>query len=148
MFFITADYAFGHSLQQDTTNAITAAGGKVLGSVTHPLNASDFSSYLLQAQASKAQVIGLANEGGDIINAVKAAHEFGISKSQKLAGLLIFITDIHALGLATTQGMYVASGFYWDSNDETRKFSKAFRPSPVRCRPWCRTEFTHPRLST
>ena len=126
-FFITADYAFGHSLQQDTTNAITAAGGKVLGSVTHPLNASDFSSYLLQAQASKAQVIGLANAGGDTINAVKAAHEFGISKSQKLAGLLIFITDIHALGLATTQGMYVASGFYWDLNDETRKFSKAFQ---------------------
>lgn len=125
-FFITADYAFGHSLQSDTTNAIQAAGGKVLGSVLHPLNASDFSSYLLQAQASKAKVIGLANAGGDTINAIKSASEFGISKNQTLAGLLVFVSDIHALGLQTTQGMYVASGFYWDLNDNSRKFSKAF----------------------
>ncbi|HEX8925558.1 MAG TPA: ABC transporter substrate-binding protein, partial [Terriglobales bacterium] len=125
-FFITADYAFGKSLQQDTTNAVQAAGGKVLGSVTHPLNASDFSSYLLQAQSSKAQVIGLANAGGDTINAIKTANQFGITKNQKLAGLLVFITDIHALGLNTTQGMYVASSWYWDMNDNTRKFGKAF----------------------
>lgn len=125
-FFITADYAFGHSLQQDTTNAITAAGGKVLGSVLHPLNASDFSSYLLQAQSSGAKVIGLANAGGDLINSIKAASEFGVNKKQTLAGLLIFITDIHALGLQITQGMYVAEGFYWDMNDATRKWAKAF----------------------
>ncbi|MGB8886078.1 MAG: ABC transporter substrate-binding protein [Candidatus Korobacteraceae bacterium] len=125
-FFITADYAFGKSLQQDTTTAITAVGGKVLGSALAPLNTPDFSSYLLQAQASGAKVIGLANAGGDTINAIKAASEFGINKKQTLAGLLVFITDIHALGLQVTQGMYVASGFYWDMNDETRKFSKAF----------------------
>ena len=125
-FFIAADYAFGKSLQQDTTSAITAVGGKVLGSVLAPLNAPDFSSYLLQAQGSGAQVIGLANAGGDTINSIKAASEFGINKKQTLAGLLVFITDIHALGLQATQGMYVASGFYWDMNDETRKWSKAF----------------------
>ncbi len=125
-FFLTADYAFGKSLQQDTTNAVNAAGGKVLGSVLHPLNASDFSSYLLQAQASGAQVIGLANAGGDTINAVKAASEFGITKKQTLAGLLIFVSDIHAMGLQATQGLYVAEGFYWDQNDDTRKWSKAF----------------------
>jgi len=125
-FFITADYAFGKSLQQDTTTAITAVGGKVLGSALAPLNAPDFSSYLLQAQGSGAQVIGLANAGGDTINSIKAASEFGINKKQTLAGLLVFITDIHALGLQVTQGMYVASGFYWDMNDDTRKWSKAF----------------------
>ncbi len=125
-FFITADYAFGKSLQQDTTTAITAVGGKVLGSALAPLNAPDFSSYLLQAQGSGAQVIGLANAGGDTINSIKAASEFGINKKQTLAGLLVFITDVHALGLQVTQGMYVASGFYWDMNDETRKWSKAF----------------------
>ena len=125
-FFITADYAFGKSLQQDTTTAITGVGGKVLGSALAPLNAPDFSSYLLQAQGSGAQVIGLANAGGDTINSIKAASEFGINKKQTLAGLLVFITDIHALGLQVTQGMYVADGFYWDLNDETRKWSKAF----------------------
>jgi branched-chain amino acid transport system substrate-binding protein len=125
-FFLTADYAFGKSLQADTTNAVKAAGGKVLGSVLHPLSASDFSSYLLQAQASGAQVIGLANAGGDTINSVKAASEFGITKKQTLAGLLIFTTDIHAMGLQATQGLYVAEGFYWDQNDDTRKWSKAF----------------------
>jgi len=130
-FFLTADYAFGKSLQQDTTNAVVAAGGKVLGSVLHPLNASDFSSYLLQAQASGARVIGLANAGGDTINAVKAAGEFGITKKQTLAGLLIFISDIHAMGLPATQGLYVAEGFYWDQNDDTRKWSKAFAAKNV-----------------
>jgi branched-chain amino acid transport system substrate-binding protein len=125
-FFITADYAFGKSLQQDTTNAVQAAGGKVLGAVLHPLNASDFSSYLLQAQSSKAQVIGLANAGGDTINSIKTANQFGITKNQKLAGLLIFITDIHSLGLNSTQGMYAADSWYWDQNDNTRKFGKAF----------------------
>ncbi len=125
-FFLTADYAFGKSLQQDTSNFVVAAGGKVLGSVLHPLNASDFSSYLLQAQASGAQVIGLANAGGDTINSVKAASEFGISKKQTLAALLIFISDVHSLGLNAAQGLYAAEGFYWDQNDDTRKWSKAF----------------------
>ncbi|HXB56008.1 MAG TPA: ABC transporter substrate-binding protein [Vicinamibacteria bacterium] len=126
-FFITADYAFGHSLRDDTANAIKAAGGQVLGSVLHPLNAPDFSSYLLQAQASNAKVIGMANAGGDTINTIKTAAEFGINKKQTLAGLLVFISDIHALGLQATQGMFVASGFYWDMNDETRKFARAFQ---------------------
>ncbi len=126
-FFITADYAFGHSLRDDTANAIKAAGGQVLGSVLHPLNASDFSSYLLQAQASNAKVIGMANAGGDTINTIKTAAEFGINKKQTLAGLLVFISDVHALGLQATQGMFVASGFYWDLNDETRKFARAFQ---------------------
>jgi branched-chain amino acid transport system substrate-binding protein len=125
-FFLTADYAFGQSLEQDTTAAVKAAGGKVLGSVRHPLNASDFSSFLLQAQASKAKVIGLANAGGDTINSIKAANEFGITKNQQLAGLLVFITDIHSLGLPTTQGMLLTTGWYWDSNDETRAFGKRF----------------------
>jgi branched-chain amino acid transport system substrate-binding protein len=125
-FFITADYAFGHSLQEDTTREITAAGGKVLGSVQVPLNAPDFSSYLLQAQSSGAKVIGLANAGGDTIKSIKTASEFGINKKQTLAGLLVFISDIHSLGLQTTQGMYVATAFYWDMNDDTRKFAKAF----------------------
>ena len=126
-FFLTADYAFGHSMQQDVTKIVQASGGQVLGSVLHPLNASDFSSYLLQAQASGAKVIGLANAGGDTINAIKAASEFGINKKQTLAGLLVMINDIHSLGLQTTQGMYVAEGFYWDMDAETRKFSKAFQ---------------------
>ena len=125
-FFITADYAFGHSLQEDTTKEIKAVGGQVLGSVLHPLNAPDFSSYLLQAQASGAKVIGLANAGGDTINAIKAASEFGINKKQQLAGLLVFITDINSLTLQVTQGMYVASGYYWDMNDDTRRLGKRF----------------------
>ena len=125
-FFITADYAFGHSLQDDTTHAVKAAGGEVKGSVLHPLNAPDFSSYLLQAQASGAKVIGLANAGGDTINAIKAAAEFGINKKQTMAGLLVFITDINSLTLPVTQGMYVAEGYYWDMNDDTRRLGKRF----------------------
>ena len=125
-FFLTADYAFGQSLEKDTADVVKANGGKVLGSVRHPLNASDFSSYLLQAQASKAKIIGLANAGGDTINAIKAASEFGITKNQQLAGLLMFITDIHALGLQTTQGMLLTAGFYWDRDEDTRKFSKRY----------------------
>jgi branched-chain amino acid transport system substrate-binding protein len=126
-FFLTADYTFGRSMQEDTTRAITAAGGQVLGAVLHPVSAPDFSSYLLQAQASGARVIGLANAGGDTVNSLKAAAEFGINKKQMLAGLLVMINDVHALGLAVTQGMYIADGFYWDMNDQTRKFSKAFQ---------------------
>ena len=127
-FFLTADYAFGHSLEKDTTEVINAGGGKVVGGVKHPLNASDFSSFLLQAQSSNAKIIGLANAGGDTINSIKAANEFGILKSgkQQLAGLLIFISDIHALGLEATQGLYATTGFYWDMNDETRKWSEKF----------------------
>ncbi len=109
-FFLTADYAFGHSLEKDTADVVKANGGKVLGQVRHPLNASDFSSFLLQAQASKAKIIGLANAGGDTINSIKAANEFGITKNQSLAGLLVFITDIHSLGLTATQGMYAHRG--------------------------------------
>ena len=125
-FFLTADYAFGKSLQADTSKFVEAAGGKVLGFVLHPLSASDFSSFLLQAQASGAQVIGLANAGGDTINSVKAASEFGITKKQKLAALLIFISDVHSLGLNAAQGLYAATGFYWDHDNDTRKWSKAF----------------------
>ncbi len=125
-FFLTADYAFGAQLQNDTTKVIEAAGGKVLGSVKHPLNASDFSSFLLQAQSSKAQVLGLANAGGDTINSIKAANEFGITKTMKLAGLLIFINDIHSLGLKTTQGLYLTDSWYWNHNAETRAWSRRF----------------------
>jgi branched-chain amino acid transport system substrate-binding protein len=126
-YFLTADYAFGHALERDTGAAVKAAGGKVLGAVRHPLNTSDFSSFLLQAQASKAKVIGLANAGGDTINSIKQAAEFGIvSGGQRLAGLLVFITDIHALGLKTTQGLVLTESFYWDLNDEMRAFSKRF----------------------
>ncbi len=125
-FFLTADYAFGHSLESDTSNVVKASGGQVLGAVRHPLNASDFSSFLLQAQASKAQVVGLANAGGDTINAIKAANEFGLTKTQSLAGLLVFITDIHSLGLQIAQGMMLTDGWYWDQNDESRKFGKRY----------------------
>ncbi len=125
-FFLTADYAFGHALEKDATAVITANGGKVLGSVAHPFPGSDFSSFLLQAQASGAQVIGLANAGADTTNAIKQAAEFGITPKQSLAGLLMFITDIHSLGLKPTQGMYLTTGFYWDRNDETRAWSKRF----------------------
>ncbi|RTL52829.1 MAG: ABC transporter substrate-binding protein [Bradyrhizobiaceae bacterium] len=126
-FFLTADYAFGAALERDTTAVVTAAGGKVLGSVKHPLNTSDFSSFLLQAQASKAKIIGLANAGGDTSNAVKQAAEFGItSGGQKLAALLTFITDVHSLGLKTAQGLNFTETFYWDLNDGTRAFSKRF----------------------
>jgi len=125
-FFITADYAFGHSLQDDTTRAVKAAGGQVLGSVMHPLNAPDFSSYLLQAQSSSAKVIGLANAGGDTINSIKTASQFGISKNQTLAGLLFMISDVHSVGLPLAQGMYTAESYYWDMNDDTRRLGKKF----------------------
>ena len=126
-FFLTADYAFGAALERDTTAVVKAAGGEVLGSVKHPLNTTDFSSFLLQAQASKAQVIGLANAGGDTINSIKAASEFGIVKGgQKLAGLLVFISDIHALGLQTAQGLLLSESFYWDRDAKTRAWSKKF----------------------
>ena len=125
-FFLTADYAFGHSLEGDTASVVKASGGEVKGAVRHPLNAADFSSFLLQAQSSKAQIIGLANAGGDTINSIKAANEFGITKNQSLAGLLVFITDIHSLGLNVAQGMLLTDGWYWDYNDETRKFGRRF----------------------
>ncbi len=125
-YFLTADYAFGASLEKDTAEVVKVAGGKVLGSVKHPLSASDFSSFLLQAQASKAQILGLANAGGDAINSIKAANEFGVTKTMKLAGLLMFINDIHSLGLPMTQGMYLTDGWYWDLNPETRAWSKRY----------------------
>jgi branched-chain amino acid transport system substrate-binding protein len=125
-YFLTADYAFGQSLEKDTTAVIKANGGTVLGSVKHPLGASDFSSFLLQAQASKAQVLGLANAGGDFINSVKAANEFGLTKKMKVAGLLVFINDIHTLGLNTTQGLYLTDGWYWDQNQDSRAWSKRY----------------------
>jgi branched-chain amino acid transport system substrate-binding protein len=126
-FFLTADYAFGQDLEKDTSNVVMKSGGKVLGSVRHPLNTSDFSSFLLQAQASKAKVIGLANAGGDTINAIKQSAEFGIMKGgQKISPLLAFVTDIDSVGLETAQGLLLAEAFYWDMNDETRAFSKRF----------------------
>jgi branched-chain amino acid transport system substrate-binding protein len=125
-YFLTADYAFGTALQNDTTAVVKAAGGNVVGSVRHPLGASDFSSFLLQAQASKAQILGMANAGGDTINTIKAANEFGITKTMKLAGLLIFIADIHSLGLKTTQGMYLTDSWYWNRDAETRAWSRKF----------------------
>ncbi|MDQ8729844.1 ABC transporter substrate-binding protein [Bradyrhizobium sp. LHD-71] len=126
-YFLTADYAFGHALERDTSAVVTANGGKILGGVRHPLNTSDFSSFLLQAQASKAKIVGLANAGGDTTNSIKQAAEFGIvTGGQKLAGLLMFISDIHALGLNTAQGMNFTETFYWDLNDQTRAFSKRF----------------------
>lgn len=126
-FFLTADYAFGQDLEKDTTSVVVKSGGKVLGSVRHPLNTSDFSSFLLQAQASKAKVIGLANAGGDTINAIKQAAEFGLTKGgQKLSPLLAFVSDIDSVGLETAQGLLVAEAFYWDLNDDTRAFTKRF----------------------
>jgi len=125
-YFLTADYAFGAQLQNDTSTVVKAAGGNVVGSVKHPLAATDFSSFLLQAQASKAQILGLANAGGDTINAIKAANEFGITKSMKLAGLLVFINDIHSLGLKTTQGMYLTDSWYWNRDAETRAWGRRF----------------------
>lgn len=126
-YFLTADYAFGHDLEKQTARVVTADGGKVLGEVAHPQNSSDFSSYLLQAQASGAKIIGLANAGGDTINAIKQAKEFGITQGgQKLAGLLVFISDVHALGLETAQGMLLTTGYYWDRDDASRAFAKRF----------------------
>ena len=126
-FFLTADYAFGHALERDTENVVKAGGGKVVGKVRHPLNTQDFSSFLLQAQASKAKIIGLANAGGDTINSIKQASEFGITQSgQNLAGLLVFLTDVHGLGLKIAQGLILTETFYWDLNDSTRTWSKRF----------------------
>ncbi|MNL12006.1 hypothetical protein D3C87_1328650 [compost metagenome] len=127
-FFLTADYAFGHTLQQSATTVVTEAGGQVLGAARHPLSTSDFASYLLQAQASKAQVVGLANAGGDTVNAIKAASEFGLTRDgkQRMAGLLLYINDIHALGLKTAQGLVLTEAFYWDMNDATRAWSRKY----------------------
>ncbi|MBI2312184.1 MAG: ABC transporter substrate-binding protein [Betaproteobacteria bacterium] len=125
-FFLTADYAFGKALEKDTTDVVLENGGKVLGRVLHPFPAQDFSSFLLQAQSSGAQVIGLANAGNDTINSIKQAAEFGVTPKQSLAGLLMFITDVHSLGLKATQGMYLTTGFYWDMNEETRAWSRRF----------------------
>ncbi|MDF1483982.1 ABC transporter substrate-binding protein [Ramlibacter sp. H39-3-26] len=125
-FFLTADYAFGQALEADTARVVKEKGGTVVGSVRHPLNASDFSSFLLQAQSSKAQILGLANAGGDTINSIKAAKEFGINKTMKTAGLLVFLSDIHSLGLKNTQGLLHTTSWYWDLNDATRKFAARF----------------------
>ncbi|MFT7776244.1 ABC transporter substrate-binding protein [Roseateles sp.] len=125
-YFLTADYAFGAALQADATAVIQKAGGKVVGAVKHPLNANDFSSFLLQAQGSGAQILGLANAGGDTINSVKAANEFGITKTMKLAGLLMFINDIHSLGLKTAEGMYLTDSWYWNQSPEARAWSRRF----------------------
>ena len=125
-FFLTADYAFGHSLESDTAAVVKANGGTVVGQVRHPLSASDFSSFLLQAQSSKAQILGLANAGGDTINAIKAAKEFGITKTMKIAGLLMFINDVHSLGLRNTEGLLMTDSWYWDMNDDTRKFANRY----------------------
>ncbi|SEC33112.1 ABC transporter substrate-binding protein [Bradyrhizobium erythrophlei] len=126
-FFITADYVFGHSIERDTGDVVRAAGGKVLGSARHPLNTPDFSSFLLQAQSSKAKIVGLANGGGDTINAIKQAAEFGIvAGGQNLAGIVMFISDIHSLGLKLAQGLIITEAYYWDLNDRTRAFGKRF----------------------
>jgi branched-chain amino acid transport system substrate-binding protein len=127
-FFLTADYAFGHALERDTAAVVTAAGGKVLGGVKHPLNTQDFSSFLLQAQSSKAKVIGLANAGGDTINAIKQGAEFGITAGgQQFAGLLVFVTDVNSLGLKTAQGLVLTETWYWDMNDANRAWTKRWQ---------------------
>jgi branched-chain amino acid transport system substrate-binding protein len=126
-FFLTSDYAFGHALERDTEAVVLKNGGKVLGKVRHPINTQDFSSFLLQAQSSKAKIIGLANAGGDTTNSIKQASEFGIVKGgQSLAGLLVFLSDVHGLGLQTAQGLIFTETFYWDQNDQTRAFAKRF----------------------
>jgi branched-chain amino acid transport system substrate-binding protein len=126
-FFLTADYVFGKSLEEDTSKVVKGAGGKVLGAARHPSpGTTDFSSYLLQAQASGAKIIGLANAGADTVNSIKQAKEFGITPKQTLAGLLVFISEVHALGLETAQGLYATTAFYWDMNEDTRKWSKRF----------------------
>jgi branched-chain amino acid transport system substrate-binding protein len=126
-FFITADYAFGYALERDVSAVVKKAGGTVVGGVRAPINTNDFSSFLLQAQASKAQIIGLANAGGDTINSIKQAAEFGIVKGgQSLAGLLVFVSDVHSLGLERAQGLRLTEAFYWDLNDKTRAFAKRF----------------------
>lgn len=125
-FFLTADYAFGHALEADTAKVVKEKGGTVVGTVRHPTNASDFSSFLLQAQNSKAQILGLANAGGDTINSIKAAKEFGIGKNMKIAGLLVFLTDVHSLGVKNTEGLLHTTSWYWDLNDDTRKFANKY----------------------
>ncbi|MFY1931862.1 ABC transporter substrate-binding protein [Achromobacter xylosoxidans] len=125
-YILTADYAFGHALQADTTKVVEAGGGKVLGSVKHPLSTSDFSSFLLQAQASKAEILALANAGADATNAIKAANEFGLTKTMRLAGMIMFINDIHAMGLETAKGMYLTDSWYWNASDETRAWAQKF----------------------
>lgn len=125
-FFLTADYAFGHSLEKDTSEVVKAAGGKVLGAVRHPLSATDFSSFLLQAQSSGAKVVGLANAGTDTVNSIKAAFDFGITQNQQLAGLLTLVTDVHGLGLEQAKGLYTTEAWYWDQNDESRAFAKRY----------------------
>jgi branched-chain amino acid transport system substrate-binding protein len=125
-FFLTADYAFGHSLEKDTGDVVKAAGGSVKGAVRHPLSTGDFSSFLLQAQSSGAKVVGLANAGGDTVNSIKAAAEFGLTKKQNLAALLMLITDVHAIGLNTAQGLYLTEGWYWDLNPETRAWAQKY----------------------
>ena len=146
-FFITADYVFGKSLQGDTAKVVTASGGKVLGEVRAPFPTTDFSSYLLQAQSSGAKIIGLANAGADTINAIKQANEFGITKKQSLAGLLVFLSDIHSLGLATSKGMYLTTAFYWDRDDESRKWSRRFferhKKMPTMVQAGVYSELTH-----
>ena len=146
-YFLTADYAFGSQLQNDTSAVVKAAGGTIVGSVRHPLSASDFSSFLLQAQSSKAQILGLANAGGDTINSIKAANEFGITKTMKLAGLLMFINDIHSLGLKATQGMYLTDSWYWNRDPEARAWSRRFfekfkrMPSSIQAADYSATSF-------
>jgi branched-chain amino acid transport system substrate-binding protein len=146
-YFLTADYAFGTQLQADATKVVLAAGGNVVGSVRAPLSASDFSSFMLQAQSSKAQILALANAGGDTINSVKAANEFGITKTMKLAGLLMFINDVHSLGLKATQGMYLTDSWYWNQSPESRAWSKRFfekfkrMPSSLQAADYSVTEF-------
>jgi branched-chain amino acid transport system substrate-binding protein len=125
-FFLTADYAFGHSLEKDTGEVVKNAGGKVLGAVRHPLSATDFSSFLLQAQSSGAKVVGLANAGQDTVNSIKAAYDFGLTPKQQLAGLLTLVTDVHSLGIQQAQGLYTTEAWYWDQTDETRAFSKRY----------------------
>jgi len=125
-FFLTADYTFGHSLQSETAAVVKASSGEVKGSVRHPLGTTDFSSFLLQAQASKAEVLGLANAGSDLVNAIKGAKEFGLTSSMKLAALLMFVTDVHALGLETAQGLLMTEAWYWDLNPATREFAERF----------------------
>ena len=129
-FFLTADYAFGHAMQRDATRFIEASGGKVIGSVRHPLGTADFASFLLQAQASKAKVVCLANAGGDTINSIKQAAEFGFARGeQRLAAIAAVITDVHAEGLADAQGLLLTTSFYWDRTEESRQWSKRIRPA-------------------
>jgi branched-chain amino acid transport system substrate-binding protein len=149
-FFLTADYAFGHQLEADTAAVVNKLGGKVLGAVRHPLNANDFSSFLLQAQSSRAKIVGLANAGGDTVNSIKQAAEFGIvRRGQNLAGLLVFLTDVHALGLETAQGLIMTEAFYWDQNDASRAFAKRFSTANKGIHPrWCMQASTRPSSTT